>query len=343
MFVTGCHRSGTSLLASLLRDLVASDACDPQADLEVKLENPLGFFETHRLVASNDYLLRQCGCAWNRPPLIPPAWDREPLFHTLQPLRASLSSYALSRRWVDKDPRLCFTYPAYLHVFLKRVPLVIALREPLDVATSLYARDGMPPDAGLALWFLYNHHLAAALDSTDLLLPYARLLALGDSGIAATTYQLLAAFLERHCHERPSTAQWQQIIERRLLVDLNRAVFALPPRLAVNISPDLLRHCQHAAAAVQDSDQPLQAFQEAFQALPCSVLLSLQRHQLVPDAASGLELQTELLKLNEALETSLASQAVLQQQLTALQRSISWRLTAPMRYLWKQVSRRAPT
>lgn len=342
MFVTGCHRSGTSLLASLLRDLVGCDSCELQADLEAKLENPLGFFETHRLVASNDYLLQLCGCAWNRPPLIPPAWDSEPLFHSLQPLRASLSSYALSRRWVDKDPRLCFTYPAYLHIFLKRVPLVVALREPLEVATSLYARDGLPPDAGLALWFLYNHHLAAALDPSDLLLPYARLLALGESDVADATYHLLAAFLERNGHERPTTAQWRQIIDCRLHADLNRAGAALPPRLAVSFNPDLLRQCQHVADKVLDSDHPVQAYQDAFQALPCSVLLSLRRHQLLPDAASGVNLQTELQQLNEALEISLARQTELRQQLSALQRSSSWRLTAPMRYLWSQVSRRIP-
>ena len=39
-------------------------------------------------------------------------------------------TYALDRNWVDKDPRLCITYPAFLHILLRRVPLVVALRDP---------------------------------------------------------------------------------------------------------------------------------------------------------------------------------------------------------------------
>ena len=51
VFVTGCHRSGTSLLASLMHGLVTGE--DPRhrrGDLDLKLENPLGFFESQRLV-----------------------------------------------------------------------------------------------------------------------------------------------------------------------------------------------------------------------------------------------------------------------------------------------------
>ena len=77
VFVTGCHRSGTSLLASLMHGLVTGE--DPRqrrGDLELKLENPLGFFESERLVEINDVLLEELGCHWDRPPLLPACWDR---------------------------------------------------------------------------------------------------------------------------------------------------------------------------------------------------------------------------------------------------------------------------
>ena len=32
----------------------------------------------------------------------------------------------LSGPGVDKDPRLCVTYSAYLHILLRRIPLVVA-------------------------------------------------------------------------------------------------------------------------------------------------------------------------------------------------------------------------
>ena len=97
-----------------------------RGDLEVKLENPLGFFESERLVEINDSLLQALGCQWDRPPLLPASWDQSPLLDALQSQRSRLSSYSLEHAWVDKDPRLCITYPAYLHIFLRRIPLVVA-------------------------------------------------------------------------------------------------------------------------------------------------------------------------------------------------------------------------
>ena len=152
MFVTGCHRSGTSLLASLIHGLVTGqDPRERRGDLELKLENPLGFFESERLVEINDALLQVLGCQWDRPPLLPVSWDQSPLLEVLQPQRSRLESYALDNAWVDKDPRLCITYPAYLHILLRRIPLVVALRDPLAVATSLHARNGFSLNRGLVL------------------------------------------------------------------------------------------------------------------------------------------------------------------------------------------------
>ena len=166
VFVTGCHRSGTSLLASLMHGLVTGQ--DPRercGDLEQKLENPLGFFESESLVQINEFLLQVLGCQWDRPPLFPAMWDQSPLLDEIQLQRSKLAAYALEHVWVDKDPRLCITYPAYLHILLRRIPLVVALREPLAVATSLHARNGFSLNRGLVLWWIYNHHIAAQLCS----------------------------------------------------------------------------------------------------------------------------------------------------------------------------------
>ena len=193
MFVTGCHRSGTSLLASLIHGLVTGqDPRNRPGDLELKLENPLGFFESELLVEINDTLLQAIGCQWDRPPLLPVRWDQPPLLDALQHHRSRLSSYALDSAWVDKDPRLCITYPAYLHILLRRVPLVVALREPLAVAASLHARNGYSLNRGLVLWWIYNFHIASQLCPNDLLVLYADLLTIDDQ----TLQRLLGPFLE---------------------------------------------------------------------------------------------------------------------------------------------------
>ena len=84
-----------------------------RGDLELKLENPLGFFESERLVETNNALLQVMGCSWDRPPLLPTCWDMPHLLEALQLYRSRLSVYALEKCWVDKDPRLCLTNPAY--------------------------------------------------------------------------------------------------------------------------------------------------------------------------------------------------------------------------------------
>ena len=66
-----------------------------RGDLALKLENPLGFFESERLVETNDALLQALGCRWDRPPLLPACWDQAPFLDALQPQRSRLSVYAL--------------------------------------------------------------------------------------------------------------------------------------------------------------------------------------------------------------------------------------------------------
>jgi len=338
VFVTGCHRSGTSLLAALVHDLVAEDGAAPQDQFESVLENPLGFFETKRLVELNDQLLQQVGCQWNLAPLLAPSWDSPPLLDALLPLRASLASYGLSNRWVDKDPRLCLTYPAYIHILLKRVPLVASLREPMEVATSLYARNGLALEGGLALWYLYNHHLAAAIDHGDLLIGYEQLLAVGDEEDGALAiHRALAAFFERHGHQRPQLERWRQSIQRRLRPDLNRSATALSQRMAADLNPALRSTCERAMAAAFSADGGVSRFQEAFAALPRPVLVALQRHRLVPQSLPGFQpsaLQEELEQRQQALEASQRSEGLLRARLAAIETSSSWRLTAPLRH-WK--------
>ena len=159
---------------------------------------PTGLFESERLVEVNEALLQALGCQWDRPPLLPACWNQHPLLDNLQLHRSRLSFYALERCWVDKDPRLCITYSAYLHILLRRIPLVIALREPLAVATSLHARNGFSLNRGLVLWWVYNHHISSQLCSEDLLITY-NLLAL-----TTNLSQRLGPFLECHDHSRPS-------------------------------------------------------------------------------------------------------------------------------------------
>jgi hypothetical protein len=334
VFVTGCHRSGTSLLASLLNAAVGVAPVSDVVHLETQLDNPRGFFESRDLVELNDHLLALVPSQWNHPPLLPPAWNTPQWLKEMRPWRSRLSQYALENTWVDKDPRLCITYPAYLHILLKRVPVAAVLRQPLAVASSLYARDGFALEAGLALWFVYNHHLSASLQQGDLLLSYEQLLQLADPLVSKTVRSEFQLFLERHGHDPLPPAALQAIIDQRLCPELDRASASYPVALAAEVDASLLAVCQRCYDHVLASGSPtVEAYRQAFDSLPRTVLRALAQEGLscepaaMPQPEIGLQLEREL-------AASQLQAAELQRRLGAIEASSSWKITAPLRY-WK--------
>lgn len=294
MFVTGCHRSGTSLLASLLEGFVTGLAPgERQGDLDLKLENPLGFFESQRLVETNDALLSLMDASWDRPPVLPVPWDQPGMLAELQPFRGRLAHYALQQAWIDKDPRLCLTYPAFRHILLRRVPLIVALRDPLSVAVSMHARNGFPLNRGLCIWLLYNLHLSAQLVDGDLVLTYADLLELKDASASQPMRCSIEAFLEAQELQRPSNEQWARVLAQCLRPQFNRAEGACPPSVRDGVNQSLLDLCQVRYQQVVDglhAGQPAsQLMQESFLALPYAGLALMQSEHWVPE--SDLELQ----------------------------------------------------
>jgi hypothetical protein len=339
MFVTGCHRSGTSLLASVLISALELDGDEREPDLEPKPDNPLGFFESERLVSLNDALLEGIGCHWNQPPLLMPRWDRPPLLESLIKARSGLGRYALSSQWVDKDPRLCLTLPAYVHILLKRVPVVAVMRQPLAVATSLYWRDGIPLDGGLAFWFLHNHHLAAGLATDDALVTYDALTGAAEPAATAALPAQLLGFLRDRGVAVVGAHAIEAALRQRLSADLNRAGAAVaPPAGSAAPQCELLALCQRVYGAVVAEGTPsLTRFREVFDALPRAVLQALQAADLVPASrrvvTSDPADQARLLELEHQLARSAQTLQASEQQLAALRRSTSWRLTAPLRAL----------
>jgi hypothetical protein len=68
------------------------------------------------------------------------------------------------RPWAWKDPRTSLTLPFWLPL-LPDVRIVVCVREPLAVAHSLEARDGLPTTNGLELWHAYYRALFRAVEA----------------------------------------------------------------------------------------------------------------------------------------------------------------------------------
>jgi hypothetical protein len=136
---------------------------EPEQLVPATPSNPEGHFEHVEFLRLNKAVLRALLGSWKRPPR-PLAWRL--LGRRLAPLReeAVVLLRAMDRRspWAWKDPRTSLTLPFWLPL-LPDLCVVVCVRDPLSVARSLNARDGLSTRAGLKLWDAYNRGVFRAL------------------------------------------------------------------------------------------------------------------------------------------------------------------------------------
>lgn len=351
MFVAGCHRCGTSLVAGVVSRLLEQHGALQQAeaatrfeDLPPALDNPAGFFESQLLNQLNDQALEQMVCDWRHPPLLPIQPGEAHWQPLIQQWRPQLRRYALERHWLDKDPRLCITLPLYQHLLLKRVPVLAVLRDPLEVAVSLHVRDGIDLNWALCLWFLYNNHLALALQPGDAMVAYAPLLTPEGQDAAATA---LAPWLADQLQLSVQAAQLRELLSQQVDGGLQRSAAAHQDQaLLQQLDPRLLEWSQSTAQSLEHG-APITAFVEAFAPVPALwqralgamgdalfwesrsprvLWLQLQQEQKI---SAGLRDQRD--QLEQDLRCVQDAYATSEHQRQALQASWSWRLMGPLR------------
>jgi hypothetical protein len=131
-------------------------------------DNELGFWEPETVVEAHYEYFARIGSSWDDVLPLPenaftsaPAIElREQLSHLL------LEEYAASSLFVVKDPRISRLLPlwyAVLEDIRVAAATVIAVRNPLEVAASLEARDGFTTTKSLLIWL--RHTLEAELHS----------------------------------------------------------------------------------------------------------------------------------------------------------------------------------
>lgn len=142
------HRAGVSL-------------GEPQDLIPAAPDNPEGFWEHRKIVSINDRLLQSLGGAWDVvPPLLPAAAPDTAL---AAEARQVLSEFSASPIWAFKDPRASILLP-FWQSLLPGLKVIICLRNPLEVAQSLYSRNQSSLLFGMKLWQAYNRRL---LDTSD--------------------------------------------------------------------------------------------------------------------------------------------------------------------------------
>jgi len=169
--VAGMHRSGTSMVARLLS--LCGLYLGPDKELSrAAADNPQGFWEHADFVRLNDELLDLVDAGWDLPPAQSAAWTPSPeLEAATRKATELIDRLAGHGRWAWKDPRNSLTLPFWLRL-MPNLKVIICLRNPLEVARSLSARNGTSPAFGLNLWRTYNERLCSSAPPQDRLVTH---------------------------------------------------------------------------------------------------------------------------------------------------------------------------
>jgi hypothetical protein len=161
------HRSGTSAFARLL---ILLGADPPAKIMPADPANETGHWEPISVVHLNDEILTSVSSRWDDVAPLPARWSESPSaagFHD-RAVEVLGEEYGDSSLFVVKDPRMCRLVPFWRSAFESfgtQPAFLIPVRNPLEVAASLKARDGIVPGRGLLLWL--RHMLDVELETRN--------------------------------------------------------------------------------------------------------------------------------------------------------------------------------
>jgi len=175
ILTVGMHRSGTSLLSSLLAGLGVTL---PGRLIPADAANPEGYHEWDRVVNLQEHLLVELDRWWpaeeGLQPL-PEGWLEHHATRRTRRELVELLSIQLQGQgpWAVKDPRTSLLLPLWRSVAAEldlNLQLVLALRHPAEVAASLIHRDGplVGTDLHRALGLWLRHTNAVLEDGRGL-------------------------------------------------------------------------------------------------------------------------------------------------------------------------------
>lgn len=346
LLIAGMHRSGTSFLGESCGALgftLPRDAGGPARD------NPRGHFEPRAVVALNDAILSERGAFWLR---IGPLDLSAPDAALLARMDAAVAdSFGDASRIMVKDPRLSLTLPLW-RVWLEargiEAAVLIALRDPREVAQSLARRNAFGADAAMLSWI--NHTLGAIEGSEGLprqlvLFPdwtrdpaptLSRIAGLFRDVPADEAASLVAqAFLPEAVHGRGEAAASERPVEQ-LAMDLFAFLAGaagrgeVPGTAELATYRDRLAALSGAARAVEDAHAG-----QILSAQAAIAALDRRRAQLERDVADRLadaEAMAERVRATEAQRDESLAELTEQLRATEAQRDdIRARLTEQLR------------
>lgn len=164
--IAGMHRSGTSMVARML-NLAGLDLGPVDQLIQPAADNPEGFWESVPFVSLNQDLMEELGGGWHAPADLPPGWEQAESLNSWRERAARLpAQLGLKEPWGWKDPRNSITLPFWRSLW-PSLRIVVCVRHPLEVASSLLERNQFPLLRGLNLWLDYYRRLFDATSPAE--------------------------------------------------------------------------------------------------------------------------------------------------------------------------------
>jgi hypothetical protein len=173
VIVLGMHRSGTSATTRAI-NLLGVPLAREEELIPPSRNNPTGFWEVSRLTEFNNRLLSSLGGSSLGPPVLAEGWVADASLERLRGRGKRLFAAAHdAQSWAWKDPRNCITLPFWREALDARAVVVLVHRDPLAIARSLDARQGLSTAMALAAWERYLRSALANVRGLPVLLtPY---------------------------------------------------------------------------------------------------------------------------------------------------------------------------
>ncbi|MBC7625141.1 MAG: sulfotransferase [Aeromicrobium sp.] len=209
--VVSIGRSGTSLFARILDEVLDVDFGNEADHIPRNHNNPDGYFENADFLAFNDRVLQAAGGRVLEPPALdfPSRMDSEERRQLVLEAGRLLQRYAADRAafgW--KDPRLSFTLPIWRAACPNIVP-IIAFRKPYSVLSSIGAQLDRPVESLEGLWLRYYQHVFTHTEGLPrLFVSFDQLLA-----EPATVVRSMADHLGRKVDENLVAKQLAEIVK----------------------------------------------------------------------------------------------------------------------------------
>ena len=151
------HRSGTSVVTRLVSLLGASL---PSNLIGASKSNPTGHWESKDLVRLHERMLLEAGSDWDDWDYVSADWlaSETAATYRMEILSFLERNFDDSNFFVIKDPRICRFAPFWIDLlreFDSDVFVVLVIRNPLEVAASLEARNDFPIQKSIPLWLRY--------------------------------------------------------------------------------------------------------------------------------------------------------------------------------------------